>query len=63
MFLFDSEKHNIKVKTFILDVLSAIIQESESLSQEILDAVLVNLVEPRKVMKYIYILSNTVTAL
>ena len=44
-----SEKHNIKVRNFILDILSAIIQESESLSQDILDTILSNLVDPRKV--------------
>ena len=44
-----SEKHNVKVRSFILDILSAIIQESESLSQAILDTILSNLVDQRKV--------------
>ncbi len=40
----------MKVKNLFLDVMAGVMRESESLSQEIIDAVLVNLVEPRKVI-------------
>ena len=48
-----SDKHNVKVKNFMLDVMAPIIQEGESISQELLDSILINLVEPRKVIQLI----------
>ena len=40
---------------YMMDVMSSIIQEGESLSQEILDAILVNLVEPTKVCRLLFV--------
>eukprot|EP00794_Sanderia_malayensis_P007436 gene7436-8258_t len=46
-----NEKHNIKVKTIILDVLASIIQDTDSLSLEVLDELLINIIEPRQSSK------------
>lgn len=43
-----SEHHNIRVKNFMLDVMCPLIQEGDALPQEILDAILLHLIEPRK---------------
>ncbi|XP_065058072.1 sister chromatid cohesion protein PDS5 homolog B-like isoform X1 [Rhopilema esculentum] len=43
-----NEKQNARVKGFMLDVMSSVIQDSESLSQDILDVILINLVNPVK---------------
>jgi sister-chromatid-cohesion protein PDS5 len=48
MFAIVNDEQSSKVKMYMMDVMSSIIQEGESLSQEILDAILVNLVEPTK---------------
>ena len=37
------------MKMYMSDIMIAVIQEGESLSQEILDAILINLVDPVKV--------------
>lgn len=44
-----SEQHNNRVKNFMLDIMSPIIQEGDSLPQEILETILLQLVSPRKV--------------
>ena len=46
-----SENHTNKIQNFMLDVMCPIIQEGESVSQELLDAVLINIIEPQKVME------------
>ena len=33
----------------MMDILSSVVQEGENLSQEVMDAILVNIVEPNKV--------------
>ena len=44
-----SEKQSTKVKMYMMDIMASVFQEGESLSQELLDAVLTNFVEPTKV--------------
>ena len=34
---------------YMADILASVVQEAESLSQEVMDAILVNIVEPNKV--------------
>ncbi|XP_041360337.1 sister chromatid cohesion protein PDS5 homolog A-B-like isoform X3 [Gigantopelta aegis] len=43
-----SEKHSSKVKNFMLDMMTPLIAEADAVSQDLLDAVLINLVEPQK---------------
>ena len=49
LFICCSEKHSSKVKNFMLDMMTPLIAEADSVSQDLLDAVLINLVEPHKV--------------
>ena len=44
-----SDKHTSKVKTFMLDIMSPLITEADYVSQELLEAILVNMVDPNKV--------------
>lgn len=44
-----SNEQSSKVKNYMLEILSSLMQEGESLSQEIIDIVLINIVEPAKV--------------
>ena len=44
-----SESHSNKIVNFMLDVMCPIIHEGESVPQELLDTVLVNIIEPQKV--------------
>lgn len=44
-----SENHNNKIQNFMLDVMCPIIQEGDSVPQELLDTVLMNIIEPQKV--------------
>ena len=44
-----SENHSNKIQNFMLDVMCPIIQEGDSIPQELLDTVLVNIIEPQKV--------------
>ncbi|XP_066923364.1 sister chromatid cohesion protein PDS5 homolog B-like [Clytia hemisphaerica] len=46
-----SEQHDVRVKTFMLDVMAPIIQEEDSLPSEILETILLQLVSPRKTKK------------
>lgn len=43
-----SDEHSGKVKSFMLDVLCPLITESDNVSQELLDIILINIVEPNK---------------
>lgn len=45
-----SENHSNKIQNFMLDVMCPIIQEGDSVPQELLDTVLVNIIEPQKVL-------------
>ena len=44
-----SENHSNKIVNFMLDVMCPIINDGESVPQELLDTVLVNIIEPQKV--------------
>jgi len=44
-----SEKHTSKVKNFMLDVMTPLLTEADIVSQELLDILLINIVEPHKV--------------
>lgn len=44
-----SENHSNKIVNFMLDIMCPIIHEGESVPQELLDTVLVNIIEPQKV--------------
>lgn len=45
-----SENHSNKIQNFMLDVMCPIILEGDSVPQELLDTVLVNIIEPQKVL-------------
>ncbi|XP_059168056.1 sister chromatid cohesion protein PDS5 homolog A-B-like isoform X2 [Physella acuta] len=46
-----NERHTSKVKTFMLDIMSPLISEADFVSQELLEAILVNMVDPNKTQK------------
>ncbi|KAK6173333.1 hypothetical protein SNE40_016804 [Patella caerulea] len=48
MFSIVSDKHSNKVKNFMLDMMGPLISESDSVSPELLDTILINVVEPQK---------------
>jgi sister-chromatid-cohesion protein PDS5 len=48
MFAIVNDQQSSKVKMYMMDIMSSVFQEGESLSQEILDAILTNFVEPTK---------------
>lgn len=48
---FCSDEHSGKVKSFMLDVLSPLITESDNVSTQLLDIILINIVEPQKSSK------------
>ncbi|KAK3099941.1 hypothetical protein FSP39_012194 [Pinctada imbricata] len=48
MFSIISDKHSSKVKNFVLDMLTPLIMEADSVSQELLDIILLNIIEPYK---------------
>ena len=48
MFFHFSDEHSTKVKSFMLDVLSPLITESDVVSNELLNIILINIVEPNK---------------
>ncbi|XP_025084821.1 sister chromatid cohesion protein PDS5 homolog A-like [Pomacea canaliculata] len=48
MFSIVSDKHSSKVKNFMLDMMTPLIVEADSVSQELLDVILMNMVEPRR---------------
>lgn len=43
-----NENHTNKIQNFMLDVMCPIIQEGESVPQELLDTVLINIIDPQK---------------
>ena len=49
--LFYSDEHSAKVKSFMLDVLCPLINESDIVSNELLDIILGNILEPLKSQK------------
>ena len=46
-----SDEHSGKVKSFMLDVLCPLITESDTVSNELLDIILINIVEPHKTQR------------
>ena len=51
MFKIVNDEHSGKVKSFMLDVLCPLITESDSVSFDLLDLILINIVEPQKTQK------------
>ncbi|XP_034943210.1 sister chromatid cohesion protein PDS5 homolog B isoform X1 [Chelonus insularis] len=51
MFRIVNDEHSGKVKSFMLEVLSPLITESDSVSNELLDIILMNIVDPNKTHK------------
>lgn len=51
MFRIVNDEHSGKVKSFMLDVLCPLITESDTVSNELLDIILINIVEPNKTQK------------
>lgn len=51
MFSIISEKHSNKVRNFILDMMAPLITEADAVSQELLDIILINIIEPYKTQK------------
>lgn len=47
--IFYSEKHSSKVRNFMLDMMTPLITEADAVSQELLDIILQNIIEPHKV--------------
>ncbi|GFO14487.1 sister chromatid cohesion protein pds5 homolog b [Plakobranchus ocellatus] len=45
------DKHTSKVKTFMLDIMSPLITEADYVSQELMEAILVNMVDPKKIQR------------
>ncbi|XP_064607690.1 sister chromatid cohesion protein PDS5 homolog B-like [Liolophura sinensis] len=48
MFSIVNESHYSKVQNFMLDLMTPLITEADSVSQELLDIILLNIIEPRK---------------
>ena len=48
-YLLFSEKHSSKVVNFMLDMMCPLIAEADSVSQELLDIIMANIIEPYKV--------------
>ncbi|KAK3738251.1 hypothetical protein RRG08_039662 [Elysia crispata] len=46
-----NDRHTSKVKTFMLDIMSPLITEADFVSQELLEAILVNMVDPNKIQR------------
>ena len=44
-----SKEQSTKVKNYSVEILSVLVQDAESLSQEVMDTILVNILEPNKV--------------
>jgi sister-chromatid-cohesion protein PDS5 len=51
MFKIVNDEHSGKVKSFMLDVLCPLITESDTVSYDLLDLILVNIIEPQKTQK------------
>lgn len=50
-FLLSSQDQSTKVKNYIIEILSALVQDGDSLPQEVIDIILSNILEPSKVGK------------
>lgn len=48
MFKIINDEHSVKVKAFMLDILCPLITESDNVSTQLLDIILINIVEPNK---------------
>uniref|UniRef100_A0A1B0AGA6 Uncharacterized protein n=1 Tax=Glossina pallidipes TaxID=7398 RepID=A0A1B0AGA6_GLOPL len=48
MFKIINEDHSVKVKNFMIDILSPLITEADNFTTDLLDLLLINIVEPRK---------------
>ena len=46
--MFFSDRHTTKVKNFMLDMMAPLLSEADTVSQELLDILLLNIVEPHK---------------
>lgn len=46
-----SDEHSTKVKSFMLDILHPLITESDNVSMQLLDIILINIVEPQKMTR------------
>lgn len=51
MFRIVNDEHSVKVKSFMLDILAPLITESDSISNDLLDILLSNIIEPIKTQK------------
>ena len=51
MYFFFSDEHSGKVKSFMLDVLCPLVSECDTVSNELLNIILANIVEPIKTSK------------
>jgi sister chromatid cohesion protein PDS5 len=51
MFKIVNDEHSAKVKSFMLEILIPLLAESDSISNELLDIILINIVEPNKTQK------------
>ena len=49
IYFFNRDKHSDKVLTLLLDALSSVLSDADSVSIPLLDAIFVNIVEPNKV--------------
>lgn len=51
-----SDAQSTKVKLYMLDMTSCLLQEGETISQAVLDTILINIIDPIKVHKYCVLL-------
>ncbi|KAJ8298337.1 hypothetical protein KUTeg_024868 [Tegillarca granosa] len=51
MFSIVNEKHSSKVRNFMLDMMTPLITEADAVSQELLDIILQNIIEPHKTQR------------
>lgn len=51
MFKIVNDEHSAKVKSFMLEILVPLLAESDSISNELLDIILINIVEPNKTQR------------
>ncbi|KAL7049487.1 hypothetical protein ACKWTF_003718 [Chironomus riparius] len=51
MFKIVNDEHSAKVKSFMLEILVPLLAESDSISNELLDIIMINIVEPNKTQK------------
>uniref|UniRef100_A0A0L8I015 Sister chromatid cohesion protein PDS5 homolog B n=1 Tax=Octopus bimaculoides TaxID=37653 RepID=A0A0L8I015_OCTBM len=59
MFSIINEKHSAKVRTFMLDMMVPLITEADTVSQELLDTILINLIEPYKFFNNLLMIGKT----